>query len=367
MTRKKDRDNSDVSGNLEQALPISIPNELTFEGYQETLRVLRRTDSAAARRLERAIEPVLREKGIFPRRRMPWHETSQGTRLRLALLSQNPHVEKDIDEARQYLGIPDRHIHLIKGDLLWGEVSKKVKPEAIRRVAEGNLAGDWLFLHRETAMGKTPTDDELTGLLSQPMKMSAVRSAGADLTSPQAPEWLRHPPNGPAPYQVPMSPIDWVTGRMIERHHLPWHIASALTFYTLTKDNTWVEHLELMEVEVRYGESGTKDQGAFTVVVKGIDEYITASDWNHVWKAYILRRQNNLFRQRGMQPQGRRTLDEQRLKGMMSAYRDMVLQRRSFKQTLDGIASKADPDSSLDPEKVRRTFNDLKKLLTPLP
>jgi hypothetical protein len=68
-----------------------------------------------------------------------------------------------------------------------------------------------------------------------------------------------------------------------------------------------------------------------------------------------------------MQPQGRRTLDEQRLKGMMSAYRDMVLQRRSFKQTLDGIASKADPDSSLDPEKVRRTFNDLKKLLTPLP
>lgn len=288
-------------------------------------------------------------------------------RLRLALLPQNPHIEKDIDEARQYLGIPNNHVHSIKGDSFWREVSENIELEAaVRRVVEDNLVGEWLFIHRETAMGKTPPYDELAGLLSQPMKNSAVRSAGIDLTSPQAPEWLRHPPNGPTPYQDPTSPIDWVAGRMIERHRLPWHIASVLTSYILTKDNSRVEHLELLEVEIKYGEGGTKDPGAFTVVVKGIDEFITESDWNHIWKAYIPFRQNNLLRQRGMEPQGRRNIDEQRLKGMMSAYRDMVSQRLSFKELLDKTESNANTDKIPDDGTVRKTINDLKNLLTPL-
>jgi hypothetical protein len=367
MTRKKDQDKSDVSSKLEQASPISIPHDLTLEGYQEALRNVRGSDPAAARRLERAIEPVLRKKGIFPRRRMPWYETSQGTRLRLALLSQNPHVEKDIEEARRYLGIPNNQVHSIKGDLLWREASKMVKPEAVRSVVEGNLAGDWLFLHRETAMGKTPKDDELTGLLSQPLNNSAVRSARVDLTSPQLPVWLRHPPNGPSPYQMPMSPIDWVTGRMIERHRLPWRIGSALTFYMLTQDPTWVEHLELLEVEVRYEESGVKDPGAFTMVVKGMDEYITESDWNHIWETYIPSRQNNLLRQRGMQPQGRRGFDKQRLIDMMDTYREMVKESHSFKHILDITAAKVDADNMPDEGSFRRTIVDLKDLLAPLP
>jgi hypothetical protein len=119
MTRNQDQDKGDVSYKLERVSPISIVHDLTPEGYQEALRNVRRSDPAAARRLERTIEPVLRKKGIFPRRRMPWYETSQGTRLRLALLPQNPHVEKDIEEARQYLRVPNNQVHATKGDLLW--------------------------------------------------------------------------------------------------------------------------------------------------------------------------------------------------------------------------------------------------------
>ncbi len=362
MTRKKRRDNADTFSDSGKPPSISIPHDLTPEGYQEALRSLRGKSPAEARRLERFLEPILKERGIFPRRRIPWQETSQGTRMRLALLPQNPHIREDIEQVRQYLGIPKSHIRPNSRGSFWKEVSKQVKPESIRKVVEGNLVGAWLYIHREVAAGKeVQADSQISGLLTRAMIKSAVRSAGVDLTLPYVPEWARQPPDKPMPGDSQVSPIGWSVGRMIERHRLPQHVTTALTFYLLTLNSAWVKDLELIEVEIEYGSKQLGVPGAFSIKLKSLDEFITASDWNHIWKVYIEPRQRRLWRQRGRNPQGRRSVELARLKGMMGSYKKMVRDGLTFTQVFSSTLSLADQKT------IRKGINDLKKLLSPLP
>ncbi len=65
--------------------------DLTAEGYIEAIGHLRKADPAAARRVERLLAPMLKEK-LFLRRSRAWHETSEGTRARVVLLPGNPHA-----------------------------------------------------------------------------------------------------------------------------------------------------------------------------------------------------------------------------------------------------------------------------------
>ena len=359
---KKMRKNSAKTPNSRNQDGLCIPHNLTFEGYQEALRSLRKKDPTAARRLERYLEPILEKRGIFPRRRIPWHQTSQGARLRLALLPKNPHVREDIEQVRLYLGIPKTHIRPTSRDSFWKEASELVKPESVRMVVEGNFVAEWLYVHRTVAAGnEAPDKTELVGLLSKPMVESAVTSAHIDLTSPNAPDWLQRPLKNIRTQQYFTSPVDRATARMTERHQLPLHITPALTYYLLTLNINWVKDLELVEVEIDYSIEQGDYPGAFSIKLRGIDEYITAYDWSHIWKVYIKLRQESLWKQRGKNPQGRRTVGVNRLKKMMPLYNKIIR---------DGLTMQDAFYASTrfnDLETIRRGINDLKKLLSPKP
>ena len=88
------------------------------------------------RRGERILEPYLSRK-VFPRRRRPWHRTSQSTRARLALLPENPHVRIDVQAIRSALCIPDNHVGALEDDPIRQALLGIVEPEFLKRAIEG--------------------------------------------------------------------------------------------------------------------------------------------------------------------------------------------------------------------------------------
>ena len=332
--------------------------DLTAEGYLKALGNLRKADPAAARRAERLLAPLLRER-LFRRRSRAWHDTSEGTRVRLKLLPGNPHVQADVQTIRGVLGIPDGHIKATENDDVWEKVAEWVKPEAVRWVVEGNVAGWWIQLHRMATMGHVFEAEEQE-LLSPELFQSATASAVVDLTADQAPEWLRQAPLGPPPYHQQAVPLDRAAGRLVERHRLPWRAASPLAFYILTQDPDRVAGLEPFPVEVVYGDNIRGDPDVFTVSVKWIDEFMTKADWNNVWEHYIKPRQENLWERRGMKPQGRRTVNIERLQSALPLYRDMVQQCWTMKNVFE------EAPVEWDQETIRRAISDLGKLLAPV-
>jgi len=251
--------------------------DLTRDGYQEELRRLRKQNPNLSRQVERILRPYL-EKRVFPRRQIEWPATSIGTRARLALLPENPHVHEDALVVRAVLGIPDDQVQADEGSIAWKHLQDFLTPQAARRVAEGSLALSWLHVHIQTAIGQTVLSEDVE-TLPPAMQESAVRSAKVKLASADIPNWLQLPPSGPAPYNQDASPIEWATGRLVECHRLPWSIALALTFYVLTLDNHRLSGLEPLQVSINYGDEATRDPDAFTVAVHGIGEiaYVVAS------------------------------------------------------------------------------------------
>lgn len=187
---------------------------------------------------------------------------------------------------------------------------------------------------------------------------SAITCAGIDLISPNVPDWLIRPPKHD---NTPISPIDQAAARMIERHRLPRHITPALTYYLLTLNKAWVKDLELVEVEIDYSSEQSDYPGDFNIRLKGIDEFISAADWSHIWKVYIEPRQRQLWEQRGMKPQGRRTVEMDRLKKMMPLYNKIIRKELTMQQVFSSTFNFSDQET------IRRRINDLKKLLSPKP
>ena len=230
----------------QQALSLLFEDgvrDLTAEGYAKALSALRNQDPAAAKRVERALAPDLDI--LFPRRSKKWHETSQGLRARLALLPLNPHLKQDVVEVRDTLAIPPNVVTAPEGHPLWRqmeEVFSEPDPERVRRMVEGRMAKRWLHIHRRTALGKPiyqgpdvgmdgeplapderkRVETEFKLFLSSQAHRSAERSAQLNLTADTVPAWLRKPPDGPEPYAAPKVPMEWATGRLVERHRLPW-------------------------------------------------------------------------------------------------------------------------------------------------
>ena len=356
MTRRARTNNENAVKTALRTLYANNFRNLTAEGYQEALSQMRRADPAKARRVGRALAPFLGNR-IFRRRRLTWQETSDGTRARLALLPNNPHIQEDVRTVRIYLKIPDGHVHASEEDPLWREVSTVVKPESIRSVVEGNLTGEWLRVHREAVRGKA----EPAILLSPELHQSATSSAQVRFDAPLAPQWLQSPPHGPSPYDPPASPIDWAVGSIIERHRLPWHVAVPLTLYTLTQNPDWISGIDPLQVEIDYDDVPSRDPRAFRVVIKELDEFVTSEDWSGIWKHYIKPRQERLWKERGMKPQGRCHTDIERLRDMLPLYQQMVHDRLTFEQALYLVTK------DIDQETIRKGINDLKKLLVPLP
>ena len=141
--------------------------DLTFYGYTRASQQLRNDDPAMARRVDRRLDPFLRTK-VFPRRRREWQETSEGTRARLALLAENPHLERDVRDVRSVLGVPDSQVRVLEGDDLWNQAAEVVRPECVRQEVERQLVGGWHLIHLQAALGRELDEDiAWTGRISR--------------------------------------------------------------------------------------------------------------------------------------------------------------------------------------------------------
>lgn len=361
MTRENKRPSE------EEALQTLYGNgvrDLTAQGYFEALTQMRKGNPAGARRVERALAPFLEER-VFPRRRLSWHQSSEGLRARLSLLPANPHVEQDIRVVREVLGIPEDQIKPCPDDQLWKEVSQRLKRKEVRRIVEGNLCGKWHRVHQETAVKSEPW-------FSEALRQSAVASAKVDLRDKNVSAWLQVPPSGPAPYDGNAAPLDWAAGRLVERHGLPWSAGVNLSYYILTENPEWVTKLETLFLDVTTG-NDSPGSGTFNMSIRGIDEFVTKDDWDILWDRYVRPRQVSLREHRGMQPEGSRAVDISRLQKMLPVYRAMVQQNLRLSEILKGRRPPLECDeigdilNESDAETVRRTIRDLKKLLAPAP
>ncbi len=337
--------------------------DFTSDGYVEKLSQLRKKDAAGARRVERALDDHLKQH-VFPRRQREWCQTSEGIRARLALLPRNPHIQLDVRTIRDILGISADHFKACEDSPLWKEISSQAKPESVRRIFEGNIVGPWIILHRQAANSFIDDDmEDLLAHLSLEQRNSAINTSQINLRVDSVPDWLRCPPNGPELYNNTKVPIDWVAGRLVERHFLPWRAASPLALFILTENPDWITNIEPMNVEVSYDDNTLEDPDAFTITVKEIDEFVRKADWVHIWDEYILRRQRKMLEKRGKKPRGRRTVDIDRLKDNISLYNQMVFDGKLIADFLKESISLELDDT--DQETIRRTINDLDDLLDP--
>ncbi len=335
--------------------------DLTSEGYIEAMHQLRLKDEAQARRVERTLAPILKER-IFRRKQVEWYNTSEGTRIRLLLLPDNPHVQADAVTIRQVLGIPNGHVNVTEKDPLWQQLKASIKLEEIRRVAEGNLAGWWLHVHMKVASGQK-TDGTDKAVLSSDLLESAAASATKDLRSKDIPDWMRQSANKSTSRFNLLAPLEYCASRLAERYHLPPQSVRSLNFYILTQDPSWITGIDPVVVDIKYtDEPGGHDK--FDVCLKGVNEFMTEKDWQHVWIEYVRPRQQRLWAQRGMKPQGRRTVDFRRLKKALPLYLQMVKGNIEINELL----SQPIEDLSLvdlDQETIRAAIHDLERVLAP--
>ncbi len=341
---------------------------LTPEGYRKALSRLRATDSNAARQVERTLEPFLKEK-VFPRKKVGWLNSSQGLRARLTLLPGNPHLKADVKVVRRVLGIPQDQIKPNEDDPLWKEIaSAEIKPKSIRRVWEGNIAGWWHSAHTLLALGKKDdlSNEELYGPLPETMHLSVIKSARVQFTSKNAPGWLRQLPTGEPPYDSTSAPLDRAVGRLVERHRLPWHTALPLTFYVLTENPEWVKDIELLSISKFYFHYRPYETTAVGITVEGIDEFITGKDWQRLWERYIKPIQEKALRERAMKPQGRRSVDLERLKKFLPLYQEAIHRYKSINDFVIKDESYDLLHEDQDQETIRRALKDIESLLRPI-
>ena len=244
--------------------------DLTFHGYTRASQQLRNDDPAMARRVDRRLDPFLRTK-VFPRRRREWQETSEGTRARLALLAENPHLERDVRDVRSVLGVPDSQVRVLEGDDLWNQAAEVVRPECVRQEVERQLVGGWHLIHLQAALGRE-LDEDIAGMVSAEMRESAQESARVRFDVDEIPNWLQTSSDGPVGYRGPIVPLNWAAHRLIQRHRLPRRASAALTAYVLTENPQWLIGLDPLDVNVVSGAHLSDEGEPFSVHVGSIDE-----------------------------------------------------------------------------------------------
>ncbi|MFC2001048.1 hypothetical protein ACFLUZ_00915 [Chloroflexota bacterium] len=340
--------------------------DLTSDGLVDSLSQLRKEGAAEARRVERVLDDHLKQH-VFRRRQREWFHTSEGTRAKLVLLPRNLHIKLDVGIIRNILKLPGDQIKPDETNPIWKDLKGKIEGKSnrsIRMIVEENLATQWIFLHRQAANNCMYDDmEDLLAHLSSEQRNAAINTSQINLGADSIPDWLRCSPNGPAPYNNTKVPLDWVAGRLVERHFLPWRAASPLALFILTENLDWITNIEPMNAEVSYDDNTLEDPDAFTITVKEIDEFVRKADWEHIWNDFILPKQKKMWGKRGKKPRGRRTVDIDRLKDNISLYSQMVFDGKLIADFLKESISYELDDA--DQETIRRTLNDLDDLLDP--
>lgn len=357
-----------LSGEDQRALLTAVygprPWDLTTEGVAERLSDLRQRDMPLAKRFERFLRSAAGRR-LFPGQAVPWQETSQGLRARLALLGKNPHLELDVRIVRQALGIPQKHLRVGPGDAVWAVKAKLAKPPAVRGLAEDELAHEWLSIHREAAAQRA-FRTRLIYLVRSAVPV-AEASAAVDLATAPGPAWLRTAP-APDGRRRGSAPIDLAVARLIERHRLPPTRAAAwrLTRHLLTGNPECLIGWDLSMTLVRSpGESLDSGYDSRMVTVVGLDAFVTREDWAEIWERVVAPRQSLWMRSQGQpDPRGPRGVQVAALEGVLPVYKVMILNNLTVLQALRRLAERGE-QIRVDRSTVYRGVRELRLLLEP--
>ncbi len=335
--------------------------DMTSIGYQRALKELRVRSPSLARRVERILDPVLQKEKLFPRRGLSWRESSEGRKVRLALLPRNPHLGGDVRTIRKVLGIPEGHVSFSKEDPLVLELEQTLGVEAATEVVQENVAVRWLIVH-ETLGRPLPLDPG--ELLPSDMRRSAESASRVRMGS-VGPGWLRRLPEPPG------------AARLTERYSLPWWVVQRLKFYVITQNPTYITGLEPYQVNVSFEGLPTKTPGVprvsfgdpastasgMRITIRGIDEFTSQQDWLGIWQRYIRPEQDRLWSLRATRPEGRRR-DVRRLEEGLSIYIRMLEEGLSVGELVSRSAPFWVPEE-VEPETLRRLIQDLASVLAP--
>jgi len=143
------------------------------------------------------------------------------------------------------------------------------------------MAGAWHVVHCQAASGHSINAMD-KGSLASSFVESAISSFSVNFKAKDIPAWLQKAPSGPAPYDSKAVPVDWAAGRLVERHHLPWHAALPLVLYIITENQGFLKNIE--PLNVHFGRNGGPydDIEAFSITIDGVDEFVSKKDWDRI-------------------------------------------------------------------------------------
>ena len=195
----------------------------------------------------------------------------------------------------------------------------------------------------------------------------AQASVRTDLSTPNNPTWLRQG-------RKAGSPFDDAIARLCERHRFPYlvggQIVARLGFRVLTGDPGWLDGISFVSTLVQMGAvSSTGATQTFpeahSVTVAGLDEYVTKSDWDDIYRIYVQPLQESMLRKRGNDPQGRLGPDLPALKQTMPIYRRIVIDRISISEALRREQLEGTPIGEAHRSVVSRRVSEIARLLKP--
>ena len=339
--------------------------DLSSRGFIDKKRKLRRENKAKERSIERRLDPTLIRRA-FPRTQIPWYATSEGMRVRLALADENPHLQQDINEARTFLGRPTEEVRGRESDPLWlaleqGTEHAPMGWEELTATVAQNTPAAWLQVHREYSAGLRPHKVTVQ-YLTRDNRDLAQKTGGVSFGGPEVPAWLSKRADDAGANKEsyrPGAPVDYIVQRLLQRHRLPEAVRPAVENYLITGEPRWMRDLSYVASQVRV-EPSTTTPSAFEVSVTGIDEFWTQEEWISVYQRFIKPRQHFLWRERGLNPRGNRSISITRLKAQMPLYTE-IASKKTPKQT---AIRRIDPN--LDKEAIRDVINDLESVLDPV-
>ena len=277
----------------EEILYGEEPRDFTPDGYLSAISRLRGYDRALANAVERVLKPQL-DADLFARSAIPWQDASRGTAYRIALLGDNPHFLKDVEEIREVLGIPEGQVRSTPGDAVRKGLRKSKflgdqPEEELESIADNVLARRWIRQHERVATG-LDFDQFIVGLKPEALN-AASQSAVLNLSEVTSPLWLRAspPPHARCGWDENL-PLHWAATRLQVRHRLPQHACYPVMLYLLTTRKAHLQNLRQLNVRLISASEDTdvlQLANSFSLALEGLDEYSTKADWEQVWENQI--------------------------------------------------------------------------------
>ncbi len=245
-----------------------------------------------------AVSQLLRDLGdedaavAFPRRAVPWQDTSHGRRTRIELLPDNPYFASDVKELRSWIQIPPglfevtgearsffgkRHESGFEKDeaIVQTQPQCEPLPDDTIRV---ELLDIWV---NQYFFGRTTSDNVPEIGFLKVLLQSADAAAGVWERVHDRPDWIKNlAVDGVA------DPVLEIVRTLIRRHRLPTWATGSVWIHVVTGDSGDLVSIPVDWVDVSDGKYEYQEDG-YDLTVHGVDEYMTKTRWLEIFNRFV--------------------------------------------------------------------------------